>query len=335
MEIAQKACYIYTNDTFEEGVRMTQAPLSGSVLQRSLRQVGKRLKESWQWYLLLLPALAYVIIFYYGPMYGVQIAFRNYRPTKGIWGSNWVGLKHFIRFFEYPYFWMMIKNTLSITLYSLATFPCAIIFALLLNELGNLKVKKTIQMITYMPHFLSEVVVCSLVILFLDRTAGPINNLIAALGGERTAFMGDPKAFSTIYVWSGVWQNIGWSSILYISALAAVPVEHHEAARIDGANRFQIMWHINLPSIMPTIIITFLLRMGGLMNVGFSKVYLLQNSLNLDTSTVISTYVYEIGLLGGQFSYSTAIGLFNNVVNIIILLLANKITSLVSETSLF
>lgn len=335
MEIAQKACYIYTNDTFEEGVRMTQAPMSGSVLQRSLRQVGKRLKESWQWYLLLLPALAYVIIFYYGPMYGVQIAFRNYRPTKGIWGSNWVGLKHFIRFFEYPYFWMMIKNTLSITLYSLATFPCAIIFALLLNELGNLKVKKTIQMITYMPHFLSEVVVCSLVILFLDRTAGPINNLIEALGGTRTAFLSDPSAFSTIYVWSGVWQNIGWSSILYISALAAVPVEHHEAARIDGANRFQIMWHINLPSIMPTIIITFLLRMGGLMNVGFSKIYLLQNSLNLDTSTVISTYVYEIGLLGGQFSYSTAIGLFNNVVNITILLLANKITSLVSETSLF
>lgn len=314
---------------------MTQAPMSGSVLQRSLRQVGKRLKESWQWYLLLLPALAYVIIFYYGPMYGVQIAFRNYRPTKGIWGSNWVGFKHFIRFFEYPYFWMMIKNTLSITLYSLATFPCAIIFALLLNELGNLKVKKTIQMVTYMPHFLSEVVVCSLVILFLDRTAGPINNLIEALGGTRTAFLSDPSAFSTIYVWSGVWQNIGWSSILYISALAAVPVEHHEAARIDGANRFQIMWNINLPSIMPTIIITFLLRMGGLMNVGFSKIYLLQNSLNLDTSTVISTYVYEIGLLGGQFSYSTAIGLFNNVVNITILLLANKITSLVSETSLF
>ena len=295
----------------------------------------RHFKRDWQLHLLILIPVIYGAIFWYWPMYGVQIAFRNYRPTKGIWGSDWVGLKHFIRFFEYPYFWMMIKNTLTITLYSLATFPCAIVFALMLNELGNLRVKKGIQMITYMPHFLSEVVVCSLVILFLDRTAGPINNLIEALGGERTSFMSEAGAFPAIYVWSGVWQNLGWNSILYISALAAVPVEHHEAARIDGANRFQIIWHINLPSIMPTIIITFLLRMGGLMNVGFSKIYLLQNSLNLDTSTVISTYVYEIGLLGGQFSYSTAIGLFNNVINIAILLLANKITSLVSETSLF
>lgn len=302
---------------------------------RGIHYLAKRLRESWQWYLLLLPALAYIIIFEYGPMYGVQIAFRNYRPTKGIWGSDWVGLKHMIRFFQYPYFWIMIKNTLAITLYSLATFPCAIIFALMLNEIGVLKVKKSIQLLTYMPHFLSEVVVCSLVILFLDRTTGPINNMIAALGGTRSNFIADPNAFSTIFVWSGVWQNLGWNSILYISALTAVPMELHEAARIDGANRFQIIWHINLPSIMPTIIITFLLRMGGLMSVGFSKIYLLQNSLNLDTSTVISTYVYEIGLLGGQFSYSTAIGLFNNVVNIIILLLANKITSLVSETSLF
>ena len=302
---------------------------------RGIHYLAKRLRESWQWYLLLLPALAYIIIFEYGPMYGVQIAIRNYRLTRGIWGSDWVGLKHMIRFFQYPYFWMMIKNTLSITLYSLATFPCAIIFALMLNEIGVLKVKKSIQMLTYMPHFLSEVVVCSLVILFLDRTTGPINNMIAALGGTRSNFIADPNAFSTIFVWSGVWQNLGWNSILYISALTAVPMELHEAARIDGANRFQIIWHINLPSILPTIIITFLLRMGGLMSVGFSKIYLLQNSLNLDTSTVISTYVYEIGLLGGQFSYSTAIGLFNNVVNIIILLLANKITSLVSETSLF
>jgi len=287
---------------------------------RGIHYLAKRLRESWQWYLLLLPALAYIIIFEYGPMYGVQIAFRNYRPTRGIWGSDWVGLKHMIRFFQYPYFWMMIKNTLSITLYSLATFPCAIIFALMLNEIGVLKVKKSIQMLTYMPHFLSEVVVCSLVILFLDRTTGPINNMIAALGGTRSNFIADPNAFSTIFVWSGVWQNLGWNSILYISALTAVPMELHEAARIDGANRFQIIWHINLPSILPTIIITFLLRMGGLMSVGFSKIYLLQNSLNLDTSTVISTYVYEIGLLGGQFSYSTAIGLFKSVISFVLIM---------------
>ena len=297
--------------------------------------VLKRLKESWQWYMLLLPGLIYLIIFCYGPMYGVLIAFQDYRPTKGVLGSEWVGLKHFIRFIDYPNFWRLIRNTLSITLYSLATFPFPIIFALFLNEIRHLRFKKTVQMITYMPHFLSEVVVCSLIILFLDRTSGPINNLIDFLGGTRIAFMGIPEAFSSIYVLSGLWQNLGWSSILYISALAAISVEEVEAAKIDGASRFQVMWHINLPGIMPTIIITFLMRVGSLMNLGYSKVFLLQNNLNLDASNVLSTYTYEVGLVGGQFSYSTAIGLFNNVVNIIILLVVNQITRRLSDTSLF
>ena len=297
--------------------------------------VRKRLKESWQWYLLLLPGLIYLIIFEYGPMYGVQIAFKNYRPSKGIWGSEWVGFKHFIHFFQYPNFWKMIKNTLSITLYSLATFPLPIIFAFFLNEVRQPRFKKVVQMITYIPHFLSEVVVCSLVILFLDRTSGPINNLIAFLGGERKAFMGIPEAFSSIYVLSGLWQNIGWSSILYISALAAISIEEVEAARIDGASRLQVIWHINLPGIMPTILINFLMRVGRLMSVGFSKIFLLQNDLNLDTSSVISTYTYEIGLIGGQYSYSSAIGLFNNIVNILILLSVNRITKKLSDTSLF
>ena len=295
----------------------------------------KRLKESWQWYLLLLPALIYLLIFSYGPMYGLQIAFKDYRASRGIWGSEWVGFKHFLRFFEYPDFWRMIRNTLSLTLYSLATFPIPIIFALLLNEVRQTKLKKTVQMITYMPHFLSEVVVCSLVILFLDRTTGPINNLIAFLGGERTNFMAMPQAFSSIYVLSGLWQNIGWSSILYISALASISQEEVEAARIDGASRLQIMWHINLPGILPTVVITFLMNVGRIMNVGYSKIYLLQNDLNLDVSSVISTYTYQIGLIGGQYSYSSAIGLFNNVVNIITLLIVNQITKRLSETSLF
>ena len=295
----------------------------------------KRLKESSQWYLLLLPALIYVIIFEYGPMYGLQIAFKDYRVSKGIWGSEWVGLEHFIRFLEYPNFWKMIRNTLSITLLSLATFPCAIMFALFLNEVRFIKMKKAIQMITYMPHFLSEVVVCSLVILLLDRSYGPINNLIAFLGGERIAFLGIPKAFSSIYVLSGLWQNIGWNSILYMSALSAVSMEIVEAARIDGASRLKILWHINVPSIMPTVIITFLLQAGRIMSLGHSKVLLLQNDLNLDASSVISTYTYEIGLLGGKYSYSSAIGLFNNMINIIALLLVNYISKKVSETSLF
>jgi len=295
----------------------------------------KRLKESWPFYLFLLPALIYLIIFQYGPMYGVQIAFKNYRASKGIWGSDWVGLKHFIRFFQYPNCWKLIWNTLRINLLSLATFPCSIILALFLNEVRSLRFKKTVQMVTYMPHFLTEVVVCSLVILFLDRTTGPINNLVALFGGERQAFMGQPGAFPFIYVLSGLWQSLGWGTILYTSALSSISSEEVEAARIDGASRFQIMRYINIPGIMPTIVITLIMRMGSLFGVGYTKILLLQNNLNLDTSSVISTYTYEIGLLGGQFSYSAAIGLFNNVVNIILLLLVNKIASKVSETSLF
>ena len=186
-----------------------------------------------------------------------------------------------------------------------------------------------------MPHFLSEVVVCSLVILFLDRTTGPINNLIAFLGGERIAFMGIADAFPAIYVLSGLWQSIGWSSILYISALSSISMEEIEAARIDGASRLQIVRHINIPGIMPTIVITFLMQMGKLMNVGYTKILLLQNDLNLDRSNVISTFTYEIGLIGGQYSYSSAIGLFNNIINIIVLLIANKVMKKLTETSLF
>lgn len=299
--------------------------------------VKRRLGESWQWYLLLLPALIYVAIFSYGPMYGIQIAFKNYRPSLGVSSSEWLDplLKNFIRFVNYPDFWKMIRNTLSITLYSLATFPCAIIFALMLNEVSQIKLKKTVQMITYAPHFLSEVVVCSLVLMMLDRAHGPINNLIAMLGGTRTAFISAPDAFSSIYVWSGVWQNIGWDSILYISALAAVSPEIVEAAKIDGANRMQVIRHVYIPGIMATIAITFIMRTGGLMSVGYSKIFLLQNDLNLSASQVISTYVYNVGIEGSQFSYSTAINLFNNIVNILILLMANKVVKTMTDTGLF
>lgn len=297
--------------------------------------VWKRLKESWQWYILLLPGLIYLIIFQYVPIYGVQIAFKDYRVNLGYWGSEWVGLKHFIRFVKYPNFLKMIKNTLSITFLSLSTFPCSIVFALFLNEVKQVRFKKTVQMLTYMPHFLSEVVVCSMVILLLDRSHGPINNLIEFLGGDRVSFMGMAEAFPSIYVFSGLWQSLGWGAILYISALASISMEEVEAARIDGASRLQVMWHINIPGILPTIIITFLLRVGGLLNVGYTKILLLQNDLNLETSSVISTYTYEIGLIGGQYSYSSAIGLFNNIVNIIVMLIANRISKKVSEISLF
>ena len=226
--------------------------------------VKRRLGESWQWYILLIPAIVYVAIFSYAPMYGIQIAFKRYRIKAGIAGSPWLDplFKNFINFVNYPDFWRFIRNTLSITLYSLATFPLPIIFALMLNEVRNMKLKKTVQMVTYAPHFLSEVVVCSLVLMLLDRGSGPINNLIVALGGERIPFITIPEYFSSIYVWSGIWQNLGWDSILYISALASISPELVEAATIDGANRMQIIRHVNIPGILPTIIITFIMRMA-------------------------------------------------------------------------
>jgi len=305
--------------------------------KKSPVKVLKKILSSWQLYALLFPGFAYILIFNYIPMGGIILAFKNYRVKAGIFGSPWLDpfYKNFQRFLTYPDSWKMIRNTLALTLSSLATFPFPIIFALLLNELHNMKFKKTVQMLTYMPHFLSEVVVCSLIIMFLDRTTGPIVNFLALLGVERENYMGVPLAFPAIYALSGLWQSIGWSSILYMSALSSISAEEVEAAKIDGASRLQIMLHINVPGIMPTIVIMFLLQVGKLMTVGFSKILLLQNSLNLETSNVLSVYVYQVGILNGQYCYSTAIELFNTIVNITILLLANAVIKKVSDTSLF
>lgn len=289
----------------------------------------------WQLYLLILPAIIYVFIFSYIPMYGVLIAFKNYNPGLGVWGSPWVGLEHFVRFLEYPKFWSIFSNTLLLSLYSLAPFPITIIFALLLNELTNIRFKKAVQMISYMPHFFSTVVMCSIILLFTDRSTGVINNLISLLGFERVDFISSTAWFPSIYVWSGVWQDLGWCSIIYISALSGVSPELIEAARIDGASKLQIMWHINIPAIIPTIITIQILNCGSILSVGFEKIYLLQNPLNLSVSQVISTYTYEIGLLGAQFSYSSAIGLFNTVINVAVLCVVNAIAKRVSEVSIW
>jgi len=296
---------------------------------------AKRLKESWPWYLMMLPAIIYLAIFDYAPMGGLIMAFQRYSPTKGIIGSTFVGFKHFERYFSHPFFWKMIRNTLNITTLSLCTFPCSIIFALFLNEVTQTKFKKFAQMVSYMPHFLSEVVIVSLVLLLLDLGNGPINNLIDALGGERYYFMGDPDAFPTIYVLQGLWQGLGWGSILYISALSAVPTEQIEAARIDGASRFQIMWHINLPTILPTIMITLLMRLGGIMSLGYTKLLLFTNPMISEVTNTVSMYVYSVGIVNGDYSYSTAIGLFNNIINIILLLTFNKLSKKLTEISLF
>ena len=295
----------------------------------------KSIFHDWRLYVLLLPSLVYLFIFAYIPMYGVQIAFRDFSPRKGIWGSEWVGLEYFKRFIEYPNFKFLMMNTLRIGLYSLATFPCPIIFALMLNEVRSSKFKKSVQMISYIPHFLSTVVVCSMVTLFFNQKTGVVNAIIEFLGGTRTDFLTKASYFEDIYVWSGVWQGLGFGAIIYIAALASVPMEQIEAARIDGATRLQIIWHVNIPYILPTIIIMLIFSCGGILGVGFEKILLLQNDLNLSRSQVISTYVYEIGIRGGQFSYSSAIGLFNTIINVTILAIVNEIARRFGETSVW
>lgn len=293
------------------------------------------LKKNWVCYLFILPMLIYVIIFNYIPMYGIQLAFKDYRVADGIWGSAWVGLKHFKTFFESYQFKDLLWNTLSLSLYSLiAGFPMPIIFALLLNYITNVKLKKVVQMVTYAPHFISTVVYCGMIIIFLSSD-GVINQLLKLIGIDSVAFLTNPSNFRHIYVWSGVLQNIGWGSIMYISVLTSVDPTLHEAATVDGATRFQRLLHIDLPAIVPTMVIMLIMRAGEIMDLGFEKAFLLQNNINLDYSEIIATYVYKIGIQGGQFSYSSAIGLFNNVINMVLLVVVNKIAKKVSDVSLW
>lgn len=296
---------------------------------------GKRFWSYWQLYALILPAVVYLAIFSYQPIYGLIIAFKDFNVGKGIWGSDWVGLKHFIRFVNFPNFWLYIKNTFLISVYGIATFPCAIILALMINELQNKYFKRAVQMISYAPYFLSTVVVCSMVLLFFNAERGIINQMISVFGGTPVEWLGTTKYFRHLYIWSGVWQGIGWGTIIYLSALSGVSSELVEAAVIDGADRLRIIWHINIPTIAPTIIIMFIMSLGSILSVGFEKIYLLQNPLNLSVSQVIATYTYEIGIRGGQFSYSSAIGLFNTVVNILLLIITNLILKKLTTVSLW
>ena len=302
--------------------------------KKNLKRLKKNLYRCRLLYLMILPSLITVFIFHYIPIYGVQIAFKDYRSSLGILGSEWVGLKYFIEFINYPYFEKVMVNTIRISLVCLCTFPIPIIFSIMLNELRSSKVKKVSQMITYAPHFVSTVVVCSMLMLFLDKD-GLINNIIAFFGGERVSYLSVPSAFAPIYAISDLWQGLGWGTIIYLATLAGISVELVEAAKIDGAGRLQTIWHVHLPYLKPTIITLFILKMGSLISVGFEKVFLLQNPLNLDASSVISTYVYEVGIINHQYSYSSAIGLFNNIINIILLVIANTVSKKVAETSLW
>lgn len=268
-------------------------------------------------------------------MYGVQIAFKDFYATEGIIGSPWVKFEHFERFFNSSFFWRLLKNTIILNAYQLLLFPLPIILALSLNEIRNEAAKKWAQTITYAPHFISVVVVVGMLITFLNPETGLVNHIIKAFGGKPIAFMESANWFRHIYVWSGEWQHLGWNSIIYLAALAGVNPELHEAARVDGATRFQRIIHINIPSILPTIVILFILNIGRFMSIGFEKVLLMQNSLNASTSDIIQTYVYQVGLLEGDYSFAAAIGLFDSVINIILLVTVNYIARKTSENSLW
>lgn len=305
------------------------------VMPLKKQPLSKRVWKYRQIYMLLLPALIYVLVFNYAPMYGIQIAFKNYKGALGIWKSPWVGFKHFIDFFEGYYFWRLLKNTLVLSLYQLSVgFPIPIIVALILNETRP-KFKKVAQTILYAPHFISMVVLCGMIVTMFSKESGVVNTLMEMLGMERVYFMGEPGAFRHLYVWSAVWQQTGWNAIIYIAALSGVDPNLHEAASIDGATRLQRIIHINIPTIMPTIIITLIMQLGRIASVGYEKAFLLQTNLNVEVSEIIATYVYKRGIVNANYSFSTAVGLFNNVINIILILVANNISKKVSETSLF
>ncbi len=299
-------------------------------------RIARELRRNCYVYLMALPVIAYYLLFCYGPMYGAQIAFRNFTAFKGITGSEWVGMKWFVNFIQGPYFSRVMVNTLLISLYQLVFgFPAPILLALLLNELGNERFKRVVQSIVYLPHFISLVVICGMIRTFVARN-GIITEMLTLFGFPRTNLLGDPRYFRTVFVASGVWQTIGWNSIVYLSALTAVSPDLYESATIDGANRLQKTLYITLPSITPTIVTMFILRLGQIMSVGSEKILLLYNPNTYEVADVISTYVYRVGLSESfQPSYSTAVGLFSSVINFALILIANSISKKATESSLW
>ena len=300
--------------------------------------VKDELTRRWQLYLILLIPITFLVVFSYVPMYGAQIAFRQYTAKGGITGSKWVGMKHFIKFFNSPFFPRLIRNTLFISLYGLiAGFPIPVLLAISLNNCDSTKFKKTVQMVTYAPHFISTVVMVGMLFQVFSYQYGMINNLLDALGLERKLFMSEPQYFRHMYVWSGVWQGMGYSSIIYISALSAIDPSLYEAAKVDGASRLQRIFHIEIPGILPTIITLLILNTGSLLSVGHEKVLLMQSTQNMETSDVISMYVYRLSFQSTipDYSYSSAIGLFNSVVNFVIIMIVNTVSKHVTETSLW
>ena len=315
--------------------QLTEATVKNAKNPR-LKTPRKPKQFHWQLWLMMIPAIVYMILFVYKPMGGVLIAFQDYSLKRGIWGSEWVGFENFNRLFKSYWFPIILKNTLTLSLLSLLlSFPAPIILALAANEIRSERRKRTFQTVSYAPHFISTVVVCGMITVFLSPESGVINFLLQAVGIDPVAFLAKPNAFKWVYVLSGIWQTVGWSAIIYIAALSGVDKNLLEAAEIDGANRIQRIRYVNLPVLVPTIVIMFILRCGSILSVGYEKVYLLQNTANLSASEVISTYVYKVGLEKADFGFSTAVNLFNNVINCIVLILSNKISKKVSGSSLF
>ncbi|PPA71710.1 ABC transporter permease [Jeotgalibacillus proteolyticus] len=296
-----------------------------------IKQQLKYIKNNYILYLLILPAIILTIIFKYIPMYGALIAFKDFSPMKGILGSEWVGLKHFTAFLTSPNFLAIFMNTLKLSSFELLLgFPIPIILALMLNQIRRAKAKKNIQLVLYAPHFISVVVISGMVFLFLSPT-GPINVILTNVFGTSFSFMSDPDSFRSIYITSGIWQGAGWASIIYVAALANVDPQLHDAATIDGASLLQRIIHIELPVLKPVMAVLFILAAGGIMAIGFEKAYLLQTSMNLPTSEIIPTYVYKRGLLAGDYSFATAVGLFNAVINVGLLIFVNQVVKKLNE----
>lgn len=314
----------------------------GSVRTKSLtinkKPLNKVIFQSYQLYLFLLPAILLLIVFNYMPMYGILIAFKDFKPAAGIMESPWAGFKYFERFFSMPMFSVILKNTLVLSFYSLlAGFPLPILLALTLNSTPNPRIKKIVQTVTYAPHFISVVIIVGMLNIFFSPSTGIIGNILKLLGlmdGNIEVLM-SAGSFPHLYVWSGVWQSIGWNSIIYLSALSGVDPSLHEAAIVDGATKFQRVLRIDLPSILPTIVILLILNSGSIMNIGFEKAFLMQNAFNLSSSEVINTYVYKIGIKEAQYSLSAAIGLFNSIVNFIMIIAVNQISKRLGQDSLW
>jgi putative aldouronate transport system permease protein len=301
-----------------------------------LGDLSRKIFTNRQLYLLLLPTVIYFLVFKYGPMYGVQIAFKDFIPTEGIWGSPWVGFEHFVRFFNSYQFGTLLKNTLWLSIYALViSFPLPIFLSLIMNQFPSVRYRRLVQTVIYAPTFISTVVLVGMIFIFLSPRSGLVNHVLIGLGGQPINFMASPDWFPSIYVWSGAWQGTGFATIVYMAALASVDPALHEAAIIDGANIWQRIRHIDLPAILPTIIILLILAVGNIMNVGFEKALLMQTPLNKPTSQIIQTYVYEIGLQRAQYSFSAAVGLFNSVINLVLLVSVNRFARRVSDTSLW